>query len=143
MFQSAQVQIAGGGSLHSPGSLQSVPWSVEHCNFCSNFRVLDLSAFDAIVGMDWLQAFSPIQIHWEHKWLAIPYNGSWTVLQGLDAVGPDSVYLQLFSVDNLGQQVRLLSHCHHKFNTWWIHLPHFLRRPLPCLHPGAATTLFL
>ena len=101
VFQSAQVQIAGGGFLHSPGSLQSVPWSVEHYNLCSNFRVLDLSAFDAIVGMDWLQAFIPMQIHWEHKWLAIPYNGSWIVLQGLDAVSPDSVYLQLFSAEDL------------------------------------------
>jgi len=42
-----------------------------------------------------------MQIHWEHKWLAIPYNGSWTVLQGLDAVSPDSVYLQLFSAEDL------------------------------------------
>jgi hypothetical protein len=99
--QSAKVQVASGGFLHSPGSLNSVPWSVAHCNFCSNFRILELTTFDVIVGMDWLQAFSPMQIHWEHKWLAIPYNGSWTALQGLDAVSPDSVYLQLFSAEDL------------------------------------------
>lgn len=65
--QSAQVQIAGGGFPQSHDSLQSVPWIVEQCTFCSNFRMLDLLAFDAIVSTDWLQAFSPMQIHWEQK----------------------------------------------------------------------------
>jgi hypothetical protein len=96
VFQSAQVQIVGGEFLQSTCTLQSVPWSVEPCTFCSNFRVLGLSAFDAIVGVDWLQSFSPMQVYWEHKWLSIPYNGSWSVLQGIDAVTPESVYLQLF-----------------------------------------------
>lgn len=72
---------------------------MDACQFCSDFRVLDLSAFDAIVGMDWLQAFSPMQIHWEHKWLAIPYHGDWIVLKGLDAVQPSSVCLQLFAAE--------------------------------------------
>lgn len=97
--QQAHVQIAGGGFLQSPGILHSVPWSVEHCQFSSDFRVLDLSSFDAIVGMDWLQAFSPMQIHWEHKWVAIPYKGEWVLLQGVDAVQPESLCLQLFAAD--------------------------------------------
>lgn len=61
--------------------------------FCSDFRVLDLSALDAIVGMDWVAAFSPMHIDWHQQWLAIPY------LQGLGAALPDSVYLQLYSTD--------------------------------------------
>ncbi|CAD6266205.1 unnamed protein product [Miscanthus lutarioriparius] len=41
------VQVAGGGVLHSTGTLQQVPW------------VLDLQAYDIIVGMDWLSSYSP------------------------------------------------------------------------------------
>jgi hypothetical protein len=41
-----------------------------------------------------------MQVHWEHKWLSIPYNGSWSVLQGIDAVTLESVYLQLFSASD-------------------------------------------
>lgn len=79
--------------------LQSVPWTVDQCQFTSDFRVLDLSSFDAIVGMDWLQTFSPMQIHWEHKWVAIPYQGQWALLQGIDAAQPESLCLQLMAVD--------------------------------------------
>lgn len=96
--QSSQVQVAGGGLLHSPAVLQSVDWSIDECRFRSDFRILDLSAFDAIIGMDWLTAFSPMHIDWRHQWIAIPYNGQYTILQGLGATVPDSVCLQLYSV---------------------------------------------
>lgn len=57
-----QVQVVGGGILHSPGLLTDIEWSVDLCVFRSNFRVLQLSANDVIIGMDWLQ-----------KWLVILY----------------------------------------------------------------------
>lgn len=98
--QTAQVQITGGGFLQSSGILHSVPWSVDQCDFHSNFRVLELSAFDAIIGVDWLQTFSPMHVHWEQKWLAIPYNGNWAVLQGMDTNLPDLVCLHLFAVQD-------------------------------------------
>jgi hypothetical protein len=46
-------------------------------------KILPLSHFDMIVGMDWLEAFSPMQVHWRHKWMAIPYQGSTAMLQGI------------------------------------------------------------
>lgn len=49
--------------------------------------------------MDWLTAFSPMHIDWRHQWIAIPYNGKYTVLQGVGDSVPDSVCLQLYSVD--------------------------------------------
>jgi len=50
--QSTQVQVAGGGLLLSSGILRNVPWTLDKCTFISDFRVLPLTAFDAIVGMD-------------------------------------------------------------------------------------------
>jgi hypothetical protein len=78
----SSVQVAGGAQLTSPSVLLQVPWSVA-CSFQTDFRVLPLGSFDVVVGMDWLAAFSPMQIHWQDKWMAIPYNGQLIVLQGL------------------------------------------------------------
>jgi hypothetical protein len=96
---SSTVQVAGGGMLSSPAVLKSVAWSIDNCKFISDFRVLDLTAFDAIIGMDWLAAFSPMHVDWRQKWLAISYQGQYTLLQGLDVSVPDSVCLQLYSID--------------------------------------------
>jgi len=63
--QSTQVQVAGGGLLQSSEILRNVPWTLDQCTFHSDFRVFPLIAFDAIVGMDWLAAFSPMHVHWQ------------------------------------------------------------------------------
>jgi len=69
------VQVAGGGVLQSSLLLRQVPWTVGSCSFTTDFRVLPLGNFDAILGMDWLESYSLMQVHWALKWLAIPYNG--------------------------------------------------------------------
>jgi len=86
--QSTQVQVAGGGLLLSSGILRNVPWTLDTCTFISDFRILPLSTFDAIVGMDWLAAFSPMHVHWQQKWFSIPYHGASVLLQGLDEECP-------------------------------------------------------
>jgi hypothetical protein len=35
-----------------------------------------------ILGLDWLQSFSPMQIHWQQRWLSIPYDDKLVVLYG-------------------------------------------------------------
>lgn len=92
---SSSVQVAGGGILCSEGILQQVPWSIGPCSFVSDFRVLELQSCDVIIGMDWLSSFSLMQIHWEHKWIALLYNGQYTVLQGMSSQRPATVYLQV------------------------------------------------
>lgn len=49
--------------MHSSSLLRQVPWSVDKCTFISDFRTLPLSSYDVIVSMDWLQSYSPMQIH--------------------------------------------------------------------------------
>jgi hypothetical protein len=36
-----------------------------------------------IVGIDWLERFSPMKVHWAQKWLSIPYEGVVITLQGI------------------------------------------------------------
>ncbi|WVZ55602.1 hypothetical protein U9M48_006242 [Paspalum notatum var. saurae] len=40
----------------------------------ANGEVLPLQHYDLILGMDWLEAHSSMQIHWKFKWLLIPYQ---------------------------------------------------------------------
>jgi hypothetical protein len=45
--------------------------------------VLDLPNLDMVVGMEWLERYSPVRVHLSQKWLTIPYQGSQITLQGL------------------------------------------------------------
>jgi len=57
------VRIAGGGTLTSLVILLAVQWSIGQVAFTSDLQVLPLTAFDMIIGMDWLESFSPMQVH--------------------------------------------------------------------------------
>jgi len=89
------VQVAGGGVLQSSLLLRQVQWTMGSCSFHTNFRVLPLGNFDAILGMDWLESYSPMQVHWALKWLAIPYEGQTQVLQGILPDAPEQLLLQI------------------------------------------------
>jgi hypothetical protein len=93
------VRIAGGGLLTSSATLLQVPWSIGQYTFTSNIRVLPLTAFDMIIGMDWLESFSSMHVHWKNKWLSIPYQGSSVVLHGDQADTPVQLLLQVCSLD--------------------------------------------
>lgn len=65
---------------------QEIPncnWWMQGYNFSSNFRLLYLGGYDIILGMDWLESYSPMHIDWVHKWLEFPYQGTTVRLQGL------------------------------------------------------------
>ncbi|CAD6256357.1 unnamed protein product [Miscanthus lutarioriparius] len=84
----SSVQVAGGGRLVSQSVLVDVPWTVDGCTFRSNFRTLPLANFDVIIGMDWLEEHSPMQVDWRRKWLAVPHDGQVRILQGLSPALP-------------------------------------------------------
>ena len=92
------MQVAAGGLLLSSEILCNVPWTLDQCTFHSDFRVLPLTAFGAIVSMDWLAAFSPMHVHWQQKWFSIPYHGDSVLLPGLDEESPSQLLLQLCQV---------------------------------------------
>jgi len=77
-----QVAVADGTFIQCVSQFSDLQWSSQGCNFTSAARVLPLAHYDVILGMDWLESFSPMQIHWKQKWLLIPYEGSYSLLQG-------------------------------------------------------------
>lgn len=92
--------MVGRGLLLNSQLLRQVPWSVQQCSFSSDFKVLPLCSYDAIVGMNWLELFSPMQVHWQQKWLAIPYQGQFALLQGLDADPPNQLILHVCALSD-------------------------------------------
>ena len=54
-----------------------------------------------ILGMDWLQLFSPMKVDWLHRWLLIPYKGTTVRLQGtplLEDFGNDELLVHICSI---------------------------------------------
>lgn len=70
------VKAANGQTLQCSYQFPAALWSVHGYTFCSDLKILPLAAYDMIVGMDWLEAHSPMKVHWKQKWMSIPYNGS-------------------------------------------------------------------
>ena len=73
-------------------------WSVQQCSFQSTAKVIPLAQYDLIVDMDWLSSFSPMQVDWKHKWLKIPYDNSFRVLQGDLQELPPGTFIQVSHV---------------------------------------------
>jgi hypothetical protein len=53
---------------------QFIWWTQGH-TFSTDARVLDLPHYDLILGMDWLETYSPMWIHWKRKLLRFSYAG--------------------------------------------------------------------
>lgn len=60
--------------------------------------MLELASYDKIVGLDWLEEFSPMKVHWKHMWMAIPYQGSTTILYGVLPDVPEGTVVQVCSL---------------------------------------------
>jgi hypothetical protein len=89
------VQVAGGGLLSCSTFLAQAIWFIGDLSFQSDLRVLPLAAYDIIVGMDWLERYSPMRVHWKQKWMEIPYEGQVVTLQGVVPDCPEEVLVQL------------------------------------------------
>jgi len=51
-------------------------------SFTHSLKLLPLSSYDIVVGMDWLKKFSPMRVDWKNKWMQIPMGASTVVLHG-------------------------------------------------------------
>lgn len=71
-----QVQVANGQVLTCSSFVLLALWSIQECQFSSDLKVLPLSTYDMILGLDWLETQSLMEVHWGQKWLQIQHNGS-------------------------------------------------------------------
>uniref|UniRef100_A0A0A8XT76 Retrotransposon gag domain-containing protein n=1 Tax=Arundo donax TaxID=35708 RepID=A0A0A8XT76_ARUDO len=78
-----RVRVAGGGIMYCCAELRNCTWEVQGHKFISNFRILPLGCYDVIIGMDWLELYSPMNTHWAHKRFSFQYQGNWITIQGI------------------------------------------------------------
>lgn len=77
------VKLADGETLSCSYEVTNCRWWMQGHNFINNFRLLNLGGYDIILGMDWLEQFSPMQVNWVDKWMDITISGQPVRLQGI------------------------------------------------------------
>lgn len=55
-----QVKLIDGGHLVSDKIIQNMNWWAQGHTYCNSMRVLDIGAYDAILGYAWLKTHSPM-----------------------------------------------------------------------------------
>lgn len=89
-YQPVTVQVANGASMICDQWVHSVDWwSNGHC-YTTYMKVLDPSAFDVILGYDWLKSHGPMLCDWANKVMAFSDQGEST-LKGNNTVVPQEV----------------------------------------------------
>jgi len=107
LHPTVSVQVANGAMLQCTSHIPAAVWSVQGCTFTNDLKLLPLSSFDMILGLDWLASFSPMQVHRAQKWLSIPYQSSTAVLVGDAPELPvGSVIQGLFRFQNFLRSIR-------------------------------------
>lgn len=96
--KSVSGQVADGGTIVCSQQLTAASWFINDYEFQSDLKVIPLDKYDMVLGMDWLEKFSPMKVHWLHKWLSIPYNGTTIFLQGEVHVCPEELLVHICSV---------------------------------------------
>jgi hypothetical protein len=62
-----RASVANGSQLVCASELQHIQWSVDSIQFTTTFKILPLYCYDIILGMDWLESHSPMEVHWEQN----------------------------------------------------------------------------
>lgn len=103
------VQLADGGTLVADKFIPNLQWWAQGSTFTSTMRVLDIGAYDAILGYDWLKAHSPMLCDWEAKSMQFVEQGVHVKLCG---VSQSDSAIKVLSIDQLinGAQVMRYGH---------------------------------
>jgi hypothetical protein len=88
--------------MQCPHQLLGASWSVQDYEFVSDFRVLDMSTYHLIVGMDWLSQHNPMKVHGLHKWMLIPYGQSSVLLHGVTTTLLPGAVVEVEMIDIVG-----------------------------------------
>lgn len=79
----SQVKLANGDSMVTDHGVPQFSWWVGGHTLHVDMKVLDLGAYDAISGYDWLKAHSPMTYDWDKKTLEFQHLGQQVKLQGI------------------------------------------------------------
>ncbi|WVZ94744.1 hypothetical protein U9M48_040606 [Paspalum notatum var. saurae] len=105
-----EVRLANGAELLCSHELPCRSWWIQGHTFKTSFKILPLKCYDIILGMDWLEVNSPMEVHWVDKWLSFQQGGNIIKLHGVQS------QLQLKGIVN-GDQLHAL---HQQDEIWCV-----------------------
>jgi hypothetical protein len=101
------VRVANGQTMQCVSLLRGAVWTIGNYQFQHDLKILPLGHYDIILGMDWLQLFSPMKVDWRRRWFAIPYSGTTVLLQGISPDVTNSPDELLVPSDNKAMKQKL------------------------------------
>jgi hypothetical protein len=78
-----QVRVANGQILNCTHEVTTCPMWIGGYAFKLPLKILPLHCYDVILGIDWLEQHSPMEVNWKEKWMSFDYQGSKALLQGI------------------------------------------------------------
>lgn len=69
------VKVANGSILYTGARCMNVPYTIQQQHFQSNFRLLQLTGYDIILGCDWIFHHSPLTLNLQTRELTIFKDG--------------------------------------------------------------------
>ena len=78
-----KVKLANGTTLVIDQWITKLTWWSEGHTIQTDMKVLDIPAYDAILGYDWLHSNSPMNCNWAAKTLEFQQDGKLVKLQGI------------------------------------------------------------
>lgn len=79
------VKVANGQTIICNKKVVQLEWWCCGKTFVADAFVLPEAAYDMVIGMDWLEKFSPMLCAWDRKWVEFTYEGEMVRLQGLNS----------------------------------------------------------
>lgn len=80
---SKQVKLPNGNTMATDHWVPNLQWWCNGHTLRSDMKVLELGAYDDILGYDWLKAHSPMTCHWEIKTMEFEDNETLIFLKGV------------------------------------------------------------
>jgi hypothetical protein len=68
--------------MNSQAQVKGLTWWTQGHTFVDDMRILDIGAYDAILGVNWLKQFGKTTTDWVDKTISFSYQGKSIVLQG-------------------------------------------------------------
>jgi hypothetical protein len=64
------------GIMHCSQAVAQTWWNIHGYEFNFDLKVLPPAFLCMVLVLDWLETFSPMKVHWKHRWMLIPYGGT-------------------------------------------------------------------
>lgn len=104
-----KVRVVDEGELTCSSSIPRYTWYSQDHEFTTDMKVLMLGTYDAILGMDWLEAHSPMQVDWCAKCLEFSTPEGTICLHGHDSNSSTCFMINSLQLQSLYKQ-QVVSH---------------------------------